>query len=85
MTITGNEVVVAGQTDGATFDWLVRTLDLADGSVDWQNTYDQSGGSDAALAVTAAGHSAYVVGFTQESGTGAPGMHADCLIRAYSR
>jgi hypothetical protein len=83
--IAGPAAVIAGGGYDDDHEWVVQAYDLATGAISWQDIYDRSGGSDAAYGLTSLGNSVYVVGFSQEAGTGSPGTHADGTIRSYQR
>ena len=83
--ITDSLAVIVGQGYDGDYEWVVRAYDLATGALAWDDVFDRSGGSDSARDVTSLGPSVFVVGSTQEAGTGYPGEHSDGTIRTYRR
>lgn len=75
--ITDSLAVIVGQGYADDHEWVVRAYDLATGALAWDDVFDRSGGSDTARDVTSFGPSVFVVGSTQEAGTGYPGQHSD--------
>ncbi len=83
--ITDSLAVIAGAGYDGDHEWVVQAYDLATGAIMWTDVHDRSGGSDSANGITSLGSSIFVVGSTQEAGTGFPGTHSDATIRTYQR
>ncbi len=84
--ISGGVAVIAGTSiENNNHDWIVRAHDLTSGVLFWQERLDVSAGLDQAWDVTHFDGMTFVVGDTQEAGTGSAGTHSDGTVRAYIR